>query len=177
MSDEKNSTQDQIEMGMQELGEKVQEKSREFAQKLPVLGHVAWLYSQLDSHKYFSMIDLESRVLPALTAEQCKLYLQSKAGGLPMAFVSWAYLDEEAEKKYLNTHRLAPHDWKSGSKLWLIDVIAPWGGQDQIFKEIHQELLKDQEVHLLMPSGDSSFSAVTIDELLRMKTDQTENKH
>ncbi len=165
-----------IEQGLEKLGEQVLEKSKKFAVKLPVLGHVAWLYSQLDSHKYFCMQDLEHRVIPALSLEQCKLYLQAKAGGLPTAFVSWARLSEEAEQKYINTQKLAPQDWKSGDRVWLIDVVAPWGGQDAIFKEIKEELLSDEDVHLLLPAGTSAFTKTTINELLKIKS-ASKGKH
>ena len=159
-----------LESGIENLGSEVLEKGKKFASKLPVVGHVAWLYSQLDSHKYFSMQDLEHRVIPPISLDQCKLYLQGKAGGLPAGFVSWAYLSDEAQEKYLHTRKIAPHDWKSGDNVWLIDVVAPWGGQDGIFKELKDELLAGKDVNLLMPSGSNKFNSTTIQELLEIKS-------
>lgn len=173
MNDEKK---DKLQQGIEALGTQVLEKSKEFATKLPVVGHVAWLYSQLDSHKYFCMQDLEHRVIPPISLEQCKLYVQMKTGGLPTGFVSWAYLNEESEAKYLNTQKLSPQDWRSGDRAWLIDVVAPWGGQDAIFHELKDDLLADKEVHLLLPNGASAFTATTINELLQIKSDN-KNKH
>lgn len=165
-----------LEKGIEELGSQSLEKGKKFAAKLPVLGHVTWLYSQLDTHKYFCMQDIEHRLIPPLSLEQCKLYVQSEAGGLPVAFVSWAMLNEETEKKYLNTQKLGPQDWRSGDKAWLIDFVTPWGGQDSIFMELKEDLLAGHEIHLLMPDGDKQFNTTTINELLQMKSDK-KSKH
>lgn len=160
---------EKIRQSLEALGADVLKKSKDFATKLPVLGHVTWLYSKLDTHKYFSVADLETRVLPPVMLEQCKLYLQGKAGGLPMAFVSWARLDEAAEAKYLATQKITPGEWKSGDRLWLMDSLIPFGGQDRIFKELYQEMFANEDIHLLMPDGTASFRKTTIRELLEMK--------
>jgi hemolysin-activating ACP:hemolysin acyltransferase len=46
---------------------------------------------------------------------------------VPRAFVSWAYLSEEAETRFLRGDRLTTQDWMSGDRLWLMDLVAPYG--------------------------------------------------
>ncbi|MBF0354299.1 MAG: toxin-activating lysine-acyltransferase [Alphaproteobacteria bacterium] len=61
-------------------------------------------------------------------------------------------LDEEDEKRILSGQmRLRPSDWRSGSKLWLIDIVAPFGGQDGVLKHLKQTLFKDQPLLALSP--------------------------
>lgn len=70
----------------------------------------------------------------------------------PFAFATWALLDEEAEKRILSGQvRLRPTDWRSGNKLWLIDIVAPFGGQDGVLKHLKQTLFKDQPLMALRP--------------------------
>lgn len=49
-------------------------------------------------------------------------------------------------------HVLRPQDWKSGDKLWIVEVIAPFGGAEEMVKD-----LKDK----VFPSRQVSFLAVT----------------
>jgi len=151
---------------LDELFPDMQEKSKTFANKLPVLGHVMWLYMQSAPHKHYFVQDIESRVLSPIMLEQCKLYLKGQPAGLPMAFVSWAYLSEEAEIRYEQTGRIAPADWNSGENLWIVDMLAPFGGGEKIYLELYHSIFKDQEIHILFPSETGGMKQTTIQEIL-----------
>ena len=45
--------------------------------------------------------------------------------------------------------RLAPQDWKSGEKLWLVDIVAPYGGHDVMIKDLKEKVFPEQEVRYL----------------------------
>lgn len=46
---------------------------------------------------------------------------------------TWAFLTEEAERGYIEgTRLLQADDWNAGSKLWLVDVIAPGRARDLV---------------------------------------------
>lgn len=143
----------------------------EVAKKLPLFGHVVWLYTQSPASRYYFIQDMESRVLPALVLEQCKLYLQTTGGSLPIAYVSWAYLSAEAEEKFLASQKIAPSDWKSGKNLWLVDVLAPFGGEQAILKELFNDELKGQEVYLLYPSSEGGLQKKALSELIRAESE------
>jgi cytolysin-activating lysine-acyltransferase len=95
---------------------------------------------------------------------------------LPVAFVSWARLSEEAEKKFITTQKLSPADWKSGDRLWLVDVVTPFGNQDRIFKELYQSIFKGEEIHMLFPREGGVTQKITINELLKAKESRKEPK-
>jgi cytolysin-activating lysine-acyltransferase len=41
---------------------------------------------------------------------------------------TWAYLNAAAEEKVITGEPLAPEDWRSGDRLWIVDLIAPYRG-------------------------------------------------
>lgn len=85
---------------------------------------------------------LEWMVRPPILLNQFRLL---RADGQVVAFATWAYLSdlsEEAEARLQEPHpKLAPNDWKSGDRLWLVSSIAPFGHREpmpQIFKRESQ---------------------------------------
>ena len=53
-------------------------------------------------------------------------------------------------------HHLVAADWKSGNQVWIIDLIAPFGGAPEVIKELRETLFARTEVHQLMPGGHGS---------------------
>ncbi len=103
-----------------------------------LFGEIAWLYTQSPLHKDWAVKSLEQWILPAILTRQCRLY---KRDGKPIAYVSWAYLSEEAEKRYVRASRdLHPKDWKSGERGWLIDVIAPFGDAKEVTRDLRNNV-------------------------------------
>lgn len=41
-----------------------------------------------------------------------------------IAFTNWAFLNDEAEKRFLSTTFLKPLDWNSGNNVWHMDTIC-----------------------------------------------------
>ncbi|HSV30268.1 MAG TPA: toxin-activating lysine-acyltransferase [Candidatus Omnitrophota bacterium] len=117
-----------------------------------VLGDICWLMAQSAHHKHIFLADLEWLVIPALTARQFRVL---KAGTKPMAYVSWAHLSEDAEARLLSGQpRLRPADWKSGDRLWVIDVVAPFGGNDEILRTLKKQHFADVSIRSLRPRAD-----------------------
>lgn len=161
-----NKYQQQWTDQLDEMASDVIKKSSRVAQKLPLLGHVCLLYSQLESHKYFAMDDIETRILPPLLTDQCKLYVQASSGGMPMGFISWAKLNAASERKYLHTRRLSPADWNSGEHIWLTDILLPYGGHDRVFNELQHSLFVGQAVNYLIHQGSGEVRRSTLQETL-----------
>ena len=94
-----------------------------------MLGEVTWLLSQSPTHKHFAIGDLEWMVMPAILLEQFRVFHGDKH---PLGFALWAHLSEEAEARMTATvaagqgARLRPDDWKSGHRLWLVELVAPF---------------------------------------------------
>jgi cytolysin-activating lysine-acyltransferase len=114
--------------GASETGNKTQrtadaEPKRAAHSAADILGTIVSLLMGSPAHRFFFLADLDWMIAPALAAKQFRIF---HAGKLPIGFAAWATVSEEVEKEMLaGTQRLRPADWKSGDRLWLIDLVAP----------------------------------------------------
>jgi cytolysin-activating lysine-acyltransferase len=51
-------------------------------------------------------------------------------------------------------------DWKSGDNLWLMDMIAPFGGQDEAMKELREKVFAGRKIKTLQPAPSGEGMAV-----------------
>lgn len=117
--------------------------------KIPLLGPVTWLMMQQAASRHTLISELEWRVLPPLMLDQAKLYLKDEA---PVAFVSWARLSDAAAQRYKTApHQLTMNDWASGDQVWLVDVLTPFGGAQDVLKDLREKLFAGRVVHQLIP--------------------------
>ena len=47
--------------------------------------------------------------------------------------------------------RLSFADWRGGDKLWLIDVVTPFGGPEAVIKDLSETVFPDKEFKALVP--------------------------
>lgn len=133
-----------------QVAQAARDNARQALALLPVLGHVTWLMLQQSATRNTLLADLEWRVLPPLLLKQARLHMRDDA---PLAFVSWALLSEEAALRYRAApHRLAAADWTSGEQVWLVDLFTPFGGAQEVLKELRQQFA-GRPIHQLAPSG------------------------
>jgi cytolysin-activating lysine-acyltransferase len=136
------------------------EQSKRVMEKIPLLGPVAWLMMQQSATRHTLLSELEWRVMPALVLNQSKLYMRDSA---PIAYVSWALLSEAVVERYKTApHQLTASDWKSGDQVWLIDLFTPFGGAQDVLKDVREVLFKGQVVHQLMPTAAPSIASKTL---------------
>lgn len=128
-------------------------KSDSMLTRTTAIGHAVWLMSQSPLHKHMMMTDIDWLVTPPIILNQFRLWQKQ---GAPLGFATWAYLGEEAEERIVGNgiRRLMPTDWKSGENLWLIDFVSPFGGQEQMFKELKDQVFNGQRIKSLQPSPD-----------------------
>jgi cytolysin-activating lysine-acyltransferase len=101
--------------------------------KLPLLGPALWLFARDQRLRFTFIGDLDWRLLPPLVLDQCRLY--SKAD-MPWAFATWAFVNEVVDQRLrVNPTAIGPHEWKCGTKPWLIDVVAPFGDAETVATE------------------------------------------
>jgi hypothetical protein len=79
------------------------------------------LYKRFDRYKRFTDTSLLFHILPSYQLKQYKLH---KQGDEVIAFTNWAFLNDEAEKRFLSTTFLKPNDWNSGNNVWHMDTIC-----------------------------------------------------
>lgn len=122
--------------------------------RLRAIGHAVWLMSRSPLHKHLMLTDIEWLVTPPIMLGQFRMWENS---GNPFGYASWACLGEEAEERIVakGIRRLMPSDWKSGSQLWLIDFLAPFGGHEAMLKELREKIHPDNKMKMLQsaPGG------------------------
>jgi cytolysin-activating lysine-acyltransferase len=134
------------------------QQARKVLGKIPLLGPVTWLMLQQAAHRHTLLSELEWRVMPALVLDQAKLYLKDEA---PVAFVSWAKLSEEVAQRYQAApHQLTLADWTSGDQLWLVDVFTPFGGAQEVLKNVREKIFAGQAVRQLMPAAPAQAKVI-----------------
>ena len=135
------------------------EQAGKMFQKLPLLGPVAWLMMQQPHTKHTLLSELEWRVLPPLMLDQAKLFMRD---GSPLAYVSWARLSNGAAQRYRQApHQLSFNDWSSGEEVWLVDVVAPFGGLQRLMEELRSGALAGKPVHQLAPQSTELSKVIT----------------
>jgi cytolysin-activating lysine-acyltransferase len=95
-----------------------------------VLGEITWLMTQSPRHKGIPLGDLEWLVMPAILLKQFRIFYK---GEQPVGVALWALADELVAKRIdAGDKRLSAVEWKSGSQMRMIDVVAPFGGEAEM---------------------------------------------
>lgn len=109
------------------------------------LGQITWLFSQSPLHRQLPIGALEWSVMPAILHEQFRVFRFGPLPGLdtppgelvpgvdragieqmPLGVALWGWLSEAAEAKVERGERLEAGEWKSGDRLWLLELITPF---------------------------------------------------
>lgn len=123
--------------------------------KLPMLGPALWLFARDERKKFTFIADQDWLVMPPLILDQCKLYMKDE---IPWAFCTWAFVSDQVDERLSSSiPKIAPHEWKSGEHLWLIDVVAPFGGADEIITDLQKTNFAGKAFKALTPQPDGSF--------------------
>jgi cytolysin-activating lysine-acyltransferase len=117
-----------------------------------VLGEITWLLTQSPIHKQLFIGDLEWFAMPPILMEQFRIFYGPQAPGgppdaqpVPAAVALWAFVSEETDARLTaGAHKLRADEWKGGAQPWLIELIAPFGGQDEIMLDLAQNVFKDR---------------------------------
>ena len=122
-----------------------------------VLGEVVWLMSQSALHKSFFISDLEwpaaqaaneSKPMTPVILQQFRLFYDKDK---PIGVVFWGTVSEEVEARLATgTSKLRPQDWKSGDNLWVVETIAPFGGAEEMVKDLKAAVFPDREIRMLV---------------------------
>lgn len=132
-----------------ELAKHNLEQARDSLAKLPMLGPALWLYSNAPDKKFMFVGDMQWVLLPPVVLDQCRLYTKN---GIPWAFISWAKVSDAIHQRLTSgVAKLAPHEWRTGENLWLIDSVAPFGGVEECIDELRTTILAGQRIHAFAP--------------------------
>lgn len=104
-----------------------------------MLGAAVWLWMHSEMHRDAPLHVLPVVLLPAIKRRQ---YVLVQEGDRPVFFLSWAWMDESAEQRYLSEGVITQpeEDWCCGERLWFRDFIAPFGHAQQMFRLLREEI-------------------------------------
>jgi len=120
-----------------------------------VLGEMTWLMTQSKGHRLMFLGDLEWMAMPALLLRQYRIFRDDNKQ--PVGLALWAKVSPEVEERLAQggANKLKPEDWNSGDILWLVDLVAPFGRQDDMLNELRSSVLKGETLkfHRTTPDG------------------------
>lgn len=121
--------------------------------KVAVLGHAIWVLSNSGPHRHLFIADLEWAVMPPVALGQFRLWHEKN---VPVAFASWALLSEATEQRVMEglklgtgLPKLRPDEWQGGERLWLWDMVAPFGGAEKAFEELKTVVFPGRELRTI----------------------------
>jgi cytolysin-activating lysine-acyltransferase len=95
-----------------------------------VLGEIVWLMTQSPRHKAIALGDLEWLVMPAILLRQFRIFYK---GEQPVGVVLWALADELVARRIdAGDKRLTAVEWKSGTSMRIVELVAPFGGEAEM---------------------------------------------
>ncbi len=95
------------------------------ADKLRVYGDFAFLAMRSAHHSDMGLGQFRRAIEPAVEQGQFRIW---RFDEVPRAAITWAWLSQDAERAFVRDRRLDPNAWRSGNRLWLIELIAPYPG-------------------------------------------------
>ena len=100
------------------------------------------LYKDQQIWKHMTTKELADYIIPSIALDQYHLFKYDTTG-VAYAFTNWAFLSNEAEKRFKSTGIVERFDWDSGNNVWHIDTINTHNGKiKEIYKWTAQNFLK-----------------------------------
>jgi cytolysin-activating lysine-acyltransferase len=121
------------------------------------LGQIVWLLAQSPLHGELTVKEVEQTLLPAVMCEQFRLFRLGPLPGLreadsaalsqfrltpdgleqmPLGVAVWATLSEEAEGRLEDGETLRVEDWRSGDRVWLVELVSPFATPENRLAEV-----------------------------------------
>ena len=100
------------------------------------------LYKDQYIWQHMTSKELAEYLIPCIALEQYHLFKYDNTG-VAYAFTNWAFLSDEAEKRFKKTGIVERFDWDSGKNVWHIDTINTHKGKiKDIYKWTAYNFLK-----------------------------------
>ncbi|WP_320174768.1 toxin-activating lysine-acyltransferase [Maridesulfovibrio sp.] len=123
-----------------------------------VLGVVTALMMDSPVHEYFFLSDMKWLVVPPVRLRQFRIF---RKDGMPFAYVCWASVNEQTEARLKAGHvKLRPDEWNNGDNLWLVDLVAPFGGAEEVMKDLKRTVFEGKTVKSRQVAPDGTGTAV-----------------
>ena len=91
---------------------------------------VVKLMQHSDIHKDLKVSDICNRFVAPIELSQYVIFVENNE---LRAFASIGFFSDAVSKAFrAGTHRIQVEDWNSGTNIWIVDVLAPFGHARQI---------------------------------------------
>lgn len=112
---------------------------------------IVWLMSQSPLHKRFFIEDLEWFVMTPVLMQQFRIFYDTTK---PIGVVLWALADDDVAMRLAEgTTKMRPQDWQSGDQPWVVEVIAPFGGAEEMIKDTKANVFGARELRYLVTTA------------------------
>jgi cytolysin-activating lysine-acyltransferase len=133
------------------------------------LGQVVWLLSQSALHRELKIKELEGSFMPAIHHEQFRIFRFGPLPGLenvdpetiapagiarealeqlPLGVAIWAKLSAVTEAKLEKGDRLTTEEWRSGDRVWLVELVSPFAtAQNKLSEAMLLDLMQGPFMH------------------------------
>ena len=106
------------------------------------LQEVIRLYQDQYIWQHMSQRELADYLVPCIALNQYHIFRYDNTG-VAYAFTNWAFMSDEAEKRFKETGVIEKFDWDSGKNVWHIDTINNHNGKiNEIYKWTAENFLK-----------------------------------
>ena len=95
------------------------------ADTLRLYGDTLFVALRSPRHAGAPLAQIRAAFEPPLVLGQIRVF---RFDDIPRGLFTWGWLSADAERRYVTGEALAPEDWRSGDRLWLVDLIAPYRG-------------------------------------------------
>lgn len=107
-----------------------------------MLGEITWLMSQSPIHKQMFVGDLEWFCMPPIIHRTFRMFYGPQT---PAAVVLFANVSEDTDARLMaGGYKLRPDEWIGGDIPWLIEMIAPFGAQEEIMTDFSKHIFPDR---------------------------------
>lgn len=79
------------------------------------------LFKKFDRYKEKPDSQLQYYLSPSIKLNQFKKFYDNDE---LVGFVNWAYVHDIVEKRFKQTGKIKPSEWKSGNNIWLIEIVS-----------------------------------------------------
>lgn len=115
--------------------------------------------SSASEYRIWTVGDIEQYFLPPLLLGQNKVYLDDD--GMPLAFVTWALLDEACHNAILSEGRNPAADqWASGDHLWFMDFVAVGVHPISIIRDLQKNHFPGRHAHSIRRDAEGGIRRV-----------------
>lgn len=109
--------------------------------------------TQSPVYKQLFVGDMEWFVMPPLLLEQFRIF---HGENHPVGVALWARVSEDTNARLEGgAFKLRAHEWKAGDISWLIELISPFGGQEEMMADLAATVFPKEgfKYHKVNPDG------------------------